>query len=248
MSEGYIKLHRCVRECKLWEDEERFDKRSAWIDLLLSATHTEKSFLIGMTKYTIQPGQLHTSIEKLAVKWHWNRKTVMRYLTLLESEGMIRQERTPKGTTLTIVKWAFYQGLSDSDGQQNGQLDGHPKGQLMGHIQEYIYKEKDIPKGISKKKFVKPTVEEVRAYCLERKNKVDPERFFDFYESKGWMVGKSPMKDWKACVRNWEKDDSKKPSQKKTVTSNRFNNFDARQYDYSNLEQQILSAQRTRDG
>lgn len=56
-----------------------------------------------------------------------------------------------------------------------------------------------------KKRFVKPTVEEIRAYCQERKNSVDPEAFFAFYESKGWKVGKAPMKDWKAAVITWEK-------------------------------------------
>lgn len=54
------------------------------------------------------------------------------------------------------------------------------------------------------KKFVKPTVDEVAAYCQERKNGIDPESFVAFYESKGWMIGKSPMKDWQAAVRTWE--------------------------------------------
>ena len=58
------------------------------------------------------------------------------------------------------------------------------------------------------KRFTPPSVEEVRAYCQERGNRVDAERFVDFYASKGWMVGKNPMKDWKACVRTWEKRDS----------------------------------------
>ena len=55
------------------------------------------------------------------------------------------------------------------------------------------------------RRFQKPSVEEVRAYCEERKNKVDAESFVDFYESKGWVVGKSPMKNWKAAVRTWER-------------------------------------------
>lgn len=50
-----------------------------------------------------------------------------------------------------------------------------------------------------------PTVEEVAAYCRERKNGIDPEEFVDFYASKGWKVGDQPMKDWEACVRTWEK-------------------------------------------
>ena len=57
------------------------------------------------------------------------------------------------------------------------------------------------------KKFTPPTVEEVREYCRERNNGVDPQKFHDFYASKGWKVGNQPMKDWKAAVRTWERDD-----------------------------------------
>ena len=54
-------------------------------------------------------------------------------------------------------------------------------------------------------RFTPPTVEKVREYCKERNNTVDPETFVNFYESKGWCVGKNKMKDWKACVRTWER-------------------------------------------
>ena len=57
-------------------------------------------------------------------------------------------------------------------------------------------------------RFTPPTAEEVAAYCLERKNHVDPQRFVDFYDAKGWMVGKNRMKDWKAAVRTWEQRDA----------------------------------------
>ena len=60
-----------------------------------------------------------------------------------------------------------------------------------------------------RKIFRKPTIEEIAAYCEERQNGVDASQFFDFYESKGWMVGKNPMKDWRAAVRNWEKHNNK---------------------------------------
>lgn len=55
------------------------------------------------------------------------------------------------------------------------------------------------------KNFEKPTVEEIQAYCTERKNSVDAQAFFDFYESKGWKIGTAKMKDWRASVRNWER-------------------------------------------
>ena len=58
-----------------------------------------------------------------------------------------------------------------------------------------------------RKRFTAPTKEEVMAYCKERNNRVDPERFIDYYTANGWKVGKNPMKDWKAAVRTWEKGD-----------------------------------------
>ncbi|MDP3447882.1 MAG: DUF6291 domain-containing protein [Eubacteriales bacterium] len=54
------------------------------------------------------------------------------------------------------------------------------------------------------RRFTKPTVVEIRDYCRERRNGIDPQRFFDFYEAKGWRVGNQPMKDWQAAVRTWE--------------------------------------------
>lgn len=74
-------------------------------------------------------------------------------------------------------------------------------------------KDKDIsfpPNGVKDSAHAHhPTVEEVAAYCRERGNRVDAERFVDFYASKGWKVGNQPMKDWKACVRTWERREDK---------------------------------------
>ena len=63
------------------------------------------------------------------------------------------------------------------------------------------------PSGVCR--FAPPTLEEVTAYCRERGNKVDPQKFIDFYESKGWMIGKNKMKNWKAAVRTWERSEPK---------------------------------------
>ena len=68
-----------------------------------------------------------------------------------------------------------------------------------------IDKEEDKNKNKNKRIFIKPTVQEIAEYCLKRGNSVDAQRFYDYYESKGWLVGKSPMKDWKAAVRTWER-------------------------------------------
>ena len=67
-----------------------------------------------------------------------------------------------------------------------------------------VKKERDM-----RKRFAPPSVDEVTAYCHERKNNIDPAGFVDFYTSKGWKVGSEPMKDWKAALRNWERREGK---------------------------------------
>lgn len=60
------------------------------------------------------------------------------------------------------------------------------------------------------KVFKKPTIEEIKNYCKERNNSIDANNFFDYYEAKGWMIGKNKMKDWRAALRTWERNDSVK--------------------------------------
>lgn len=84
-----------------------------------------------------------------------------------------------------------------------------------------------LPPKKPSKKFNPPSIEEVKAYCQERNNSIDPEVFVDFYASKGWMIGKGKMKDWKAAVRTWEKRESK--TQQQTL----FKNPSAPVSDYS---------------
>lgn len=75
------------------------------------------------------------------------------------------------------------------------------------------------------KRFIPPSIEEVKEYCLERMNNVDAEAFVDFYASKGWMVGKNKMKDWKAAVRTWEKSSFKKQSNQKQTKAEELDDF-----------------------
>ena len=87
-----------------------------------------------------------------------------------------------------------------------------------------------IPPDIEKEskplqRFTAPTLEEVKAYCVERKNNVDAERFIDYYTANGWKVGKNPMKDWKAAVRSWERNDFGKPKAVETEHSFDLDDF-----------------------
>ncbi len=100
-------------------------------------------------------------------------------------------------------------------------LEGYMKGsQGVQSTLKDKDKDKDIVKAKAKvKRFAKPTIEEVVDYCNERNNDVDAEKFYDYYSSNGWKVGKNSMKDWKASVRTWEKNTTQqqKVSQPKQV-------------------------------
>ncbi len=115
---------------------------------------------------------------------------------LIEKELIIKNEIYHNG-----VKYvAFKVSLKDRGVVQNldsGSLKSIPNIESK-YINDNTLSNKET------KKFKKPTLEEVREYCQSRGNGVDPETFINFYESKGWVVGKSPMKDWKAAVRTWE--------------------------------------------
>jgi hypothetical protein len=76
----------------------------------------------------------------------------------------------------------------------------------------YEYPIDTIPQKHKSSRFIPPTVDEVRAYCKERNNGIDPQAFYDFYEAKGWMVGKTKMKNWEAAVRTWEQRDAESGS------------------------------------
>lgn len=110
------------------------------------------------------------------------------------------------------------------------------------NVDERAQKEKEKEKEKEKDKeskpprrFTPPTVEQVQAYCKERGNAVDPERFVDFYTAKGWRVGNQQMQDWKAAVRTWEQRQTKpEQAQTKKVIAQQYS-----QRDYAGTEESV---------
>ena len=86
------------------------------------------------------------------------------------------------------------------------------------------------------KRFIKPTAEEVRAYCAERGNRVDAQAFVDFYAAKGWKVGNAPMKDWKAAVRTWEKRDAERKQSATSRPNRQRDLYSSRTYSAAELD------------
>lgn len=89
-----------------------------------------------------------------------------------------------------------------------------------------------------RKRFEKPTLSQITQYCLERNNCVNAEQFYDYYESNGWKVGKNAMKDWKACVRTWERNGYDKPIKKKNNKQDTLNDMRDLMNEYGGVNEQ----------
>lgn len=100
------------------------------------------------------------------------------------------------------------QNAKKDKNNQNNQIE--KKTTLNEKEKENVNVKDNKKENIKRKSFLKPSLDEIKNYCLERNNGVEAEKFYDFYESKGWMVGKNKMTDWKASVRTWERRNPKK--------------------------------------
>ena len=109
MSSGWIKLYRQLQDCWIWQRNEPFDYRSAWIDLLLSANHSDKKILFNGELITVKRGQILTSIRKLSAKWKWSVNKVYRFINLLEDDEMLQKESDKDRTLITIVNYSIFQ-------------------------------------------------------------------------------------------------------------------------------------------
>tara|TARA_R110000765_G_scaffold231482_2_gene334830 strand:- start:386 stop:1033 length:648 start_codon:yes stop_codon:yes gene_type:complete len=133
-----------------------------------------------------------------------NKVTVSRWIKELRERGYISVSYTYKEGSNEIANRYMqicYGGLSKND---KGVLTKMLKSNNTSININTTYSNKE--ESVS---FKKPTVDDINDYCKERKNNIDAETFYDFYESKNWKIGKSSMKNWKACVRTWEKRQSK---------------------------------------
>lgn len=224
MGEPFIKLYKKLLKWEWYEDTNTF---RLFMHCLLKANWKAGEWH-GMT---INPGQFVTSLPKLSKETGLSIQQTRTALTHMISTGEITDKSYSKFRVITVNKWSDYQEVNRqlTDNQQTTNTQSNSE---LTSIEEI--KNKRIKEIKNNSTFVKPTVEEVRAYCLERGNGVDPEAFVSFYDSKGWMIGKNKMKDWKAAVRTWERSrKTDKPDKPK------FDGFTQRTYDYSELEKSI---------
>lgn len=200
---GWIKLHRKITEWGWFTEPITLQ---VFLYLLCKAS-------IKATEYkgfSIEPGDCVIGRKALASQLDISERQVRTALEHLEQTGEIVKKSTNKFTVVTVVNWGLYQLDDCESANERPTNDQQATNKRPTNDQQTTtlkeskeYKEDKESKKV--KKFIPPTVEEVRAYCFERGNSVSPDDFVDFYTSKGWMVGKNHMKDWKAAVRTWEK-------------------------------------------
>lgn len=173
--------------------------KGIWIPIEIwqnrSLSWNEKILLMEIDSFTAKDRECYISNEYIAELLGVTDRCARKYLSHLLELGLVRvvkfdgRKRYIESTISFRAEWNNCSGQDDTS---------------VPHTDnnEYINNNSLYKRGSSR--FQKPTIEEIRQYCQERNNSVDPEKFFNVYESKGWLVGKSPMKDWKAAVRTWE--------------------------------------------
>lgn len=177
-----------------------------WQDKSLS--WNEKILLMEIDSFTSKGHECYISNEYIAellgVSLSWASKCLS-HLMEIGYVKMVRFDGRKRYVESTIQ---FKADLNNSS-MQDGTLVQHTNIENKYINNNPLYKK-------SSSHFQKPSLEDVREYCISRSNKVDPEQFFNFYESKGWIIGKSPMKDWRAAVRTWEKREKEIPQRKRS--------------------------------
>ena len=192
---GWIKSHRKMLDNPIVCKDS--DHLAVWMYILLHATHKEYQVVFAGEKILLHPGQLITGRKSISDKFNISESKVQRILKSFENEQQIEQQSSNKNRLVTVLSWVDYQ-----DSEQQNEI---PVNNKRTTTEQQVNTNKNVKNDNKKYIIIPPKIEDVKAYCEERKNSVDPEKWFDSYASKGWMVGKTKMKDWKAAVRTWEK-------------------------------------------
>ena len=236
MEQGFIKLHRSILNWEWWQDE---NTRNVFLWLLLNANWEDSRF----QGHIISKGSLVTSYPKIAENLNISERNARTAIKHLKMTGEVTVKVTRRFSIVTITNWAKYQCTESSSDSLNDSLNGSQvtvKRQSSDSIKEYKNIRNKENNNIGDKKFTPPNYFEVRDYCLERNNNIDPDAFISFYESKGWMIGKNKMKDWKAAVRTWERN---RKEEKKSQTDI-YRSYQHGNYDFEALEKETRKPKR----
>lgn len=208
---GYIALHRKLLDNPIICKDS--DYLAVWIFLLLNATHTEYEELFEGERITLKKGQLITGRKSISQKLLVDENKVTRILKSFENEQQIEQQTSNKNRLITVLKWSEYQNVKQQNEQQvnnnrttsEQQVNTYNNGNKNNNGKNVKNKDKEVGR------FTPPSLIELTDFITSNNYFINAQRFMDFYESKGWMIGKNKMKDWKATVRGWQSRDKQTP-------------------------------------
>lgn len=174
---GWVKLPRDLTNTWIWNEDKKFDKFKAFVDLLYSVNYEDKEVILNGEKILIGKGSILTSIIKLSKRWGWDRKTVRRYLELLKQDGYIDYERRGKGTIITFKERhndAVLNFFAPISGQENPDNDTHKAPHNDATIKEYKNKKKEEYKNtkeevVEEEKIIFENEEKNYCYCDVKK-------------------------------------------------------------------------------
>lgn len=186
--------------------------KGIWIPIEIwqnrSLSWNEKILLMEIDSFTAKDRECYISNEYIAellgVSVSWASKCLSHLLEL----GLVRVVKFDGRKRYVESTIQFKADLNESSMQDGIKVQHTDNNEYININNNSLYK-----KGSSR--FQKPTIEEIRQYCQEKEINVDAEQFFNFYESKGWVVGKAPMKNWRAAVCTWAKREKKFPQKKR---------------------------------
>ena len=204
LAAGYTKLFSRILDSTIWREDDK--TRILWITMLAMANQH------GVVECTI-PGladrarisikECESALQRFQQpdKYSWSKEKQGRRIEAVDGgwflinhdkyRQLLSREDQREKTRLRVARYRYRNAsvtLGNAGNDKQKQIQIHNKTKVKSVVH-----------------FVHPSLEEVAAYCKERANGIDPQKWFDYYSSNGWRVGRNPMKDWKAAVRTWEK-------------------------------------------
>lgn len=202
LKKGYIRLHRSMLN---WEWYDDINVKVLFLHCLLKANYEEKEW----HGISIPKGSFVTSYSSLSSETGLTYRQVRFALDKLKLTGEVAHKGQSQYSIITVKNWNDYQIEWHADGQTNGRrVATDNKLNNIHSINSVLSSENEKPTP-TEKKFIKPSLEEVKNYISDKNLTIDPERFFYYYEANGWTQGNKKMKSWQAAVQYWQRTEKK---------------------------------------
>ena len=203
MDTGWIKIHRRLLEWEWYDDTQVM---RLFLHLLLRCNYVAKKW----HGQVVNAGEIIVGVSLFGKEVGLTHQQTRTALAKLESTGEITIKSTNRFSLITVIKWEDYQSDNKQINKQitNKQQTNNKQITTTKECKNERMKEStnvDTEKIYKKEKFKKPLLNEAEQYAKEQQLQVDCAYFIDFYEGKGWQIGRAPMKDWKATMRNWHR-------------------------------------------